>query len=193
MCVREGETAGTTTRSCKCWHNGQRGRRGGRRKGEAQTARFDPQITPGSCSASAEPPFGRREEGWTCMFLSRSCTPTQPSCYKNTGMGDLVVLTDEVSRTLSEISPLWAGSCWGGCRCRPSPARRSVEVCSMWSGSSPFSHQPWQTPSAYLSLLSVYVYDLVQSNKRPGQTKDNVQLWCDTWQVKRMDIQLIGL
>lgn len=94
MCVREGVTAGTTTQSCKCWHNGQRGRRGGRRKDEARTARSDPQITPGFCSASAEPPSGRLEGGWRCMFLTRSCRPTEPSYYQRSGMKELVAATD---------------------------------------------------------------------------------------------------
>lgn len=109
MCVREGVTAGTTKRSCRCSRNGQRGRRGGRRTGEAQTARCDPQTTPGSCSASAEPPSGQLEGGWTCTSLTHFCRILLliKIGYGQVGVVQSMCCPDKGSRfTLYEISPL---------------------------------------------------------------------------------------
>lgn len=64
---------GTTTQSCRCWHNGQRGQWGGRRKDGARTAHYDPWIIQGSCSASEEPSSVLPAGDWTCMFLNHSC------------------------------------------------------------------------------------------------------------------------
>lgn len=180
MCVREGATAGTTKRSCRCWRNGQRGRRGGRRTGEARTARCDPQTTPGSCSASAEPPSGQREEGWTCTSLTHFCRIHLwiKIGYGQVGVVQSMCCPDKASWfTLYEISPLWPGSWWGGCHWWPNPARCSVEACSTMFGLPLFSHQPWQTTSAGLSLLFVCSYDLVQSYKRGRQTNEYIWLW----------------
>lgn len=73
MCVTGDAMGDTTTQSCRCWHSGQTVRWGGRRTGEAQTARFDPLTARGSCSASEEPQSALQEEGWTCTSQCRSC------------------------------------------------------------------------------------------------------------------------
>lgn len=109
MCVREGVTGGTTTQSCRCWHNGQRGQWGGRRKDGARTARYDPPITRGSYSASEEPPFAQPVGGWTCTFPNHSCRPKKQSFLLWCILFFYYVIVH--SWTQMGRNPLWLSGC----------------------------------------------------------------------------------
>lgn len=84
--------------------------------------------------------------------------------------------------TLYETSPPWRGSWSSGSHCWPNPVRRWVAVCSTWFGSPLSFHQPWQTPTARLSLLclsrcAITLYNVAPvCNKRAAQTHWDV-MW----------------